>query len=272
MATCQDVPTASYDARNIDKPWTESCRRLPVPVERQVQRWYDPDPGDLEQCPQGLVLSGLTSKLSNIRTSDAQTHLWPEEASGYGYPPNERTLWDYKTFSTFTGIRQYNKTWAYYASSLPSGTTTGVLRYHALRQHSAARCENVSQSSFPPACAGSSPFTATFTLLEFTVKICVPGASNQTPWTRSRNRQSVDEELWIDVQMNQTRSARIFGDSFTTHCTSTSTRGYFEPGNQHNGNVPGPLLEKWPDQDTLFTDFNDATGFLVQREHIPSEV
>lgn len=270
IATCQDVPRASYDARHIPQ---YACRGNETAlVERQIQRWYDPDPGNLEQYPQGLVISKLTSKLNNIRHTDPQIHLWPEDASGVGYPPKWPVFYDYTTLSDVTGIRKPGQPWAYYASSLPSGTTTGVLRYHAMRQHSAARCVNVSQSDFPSACAGSSPFTTTFALAEFVVRICVPGASNQTPWTRSRNCQSIDEELWIDVRMNQTRSARVYPRNFTTHCMSSSTRGYFELGNQRNGNTPGPLLERWPDREELVANFNDATGFFVYDELIPSEV
>lgn len=273
IATCHDVPGISDDARGIG--FRYGCGLYDsdtLLVERQSRRWYDPDPGDLENQPQGPVVSKLASKLDNIRESDFQTHLWPENAPGVGYPPPSwPSVDELTTLSPLAGIRQPGKSWSFYASSLPSGTTTGVLRYHAMRQHSTARCDNVSQSTFPTTCAGISPITATFALAEFTVRICVPGASNQTAWTRSRNRQSIDEELWIGVQMNQTWSARVYPLNFTTHCTSSSTRGYFELGNLRNGNTPGPLLEKWPDKEELAANFNDATGFSVRHENIPAE-
>lgn len=269
IATCQDVPSDSYYARHIIP--LGSCRLQAAPVERQAQRWFDPEPGDLEQCPQGLVVPRVINKLNDLSGYDAQTHLWPERASGSGQPPNTRIgiySNDYTAFSFSTSNPA--EPYAFYASALPSETTTGVLRFHAMRQHSTARCENVPQSSFPSTCPGGSPFTATFLHHQMAVKVCVPGNSSQVPWTRSRDRQDIDEELWIDVQVNPTGYVSI--NNFTTHCTSTSTRGYFELGNQYNGNVPGPLLEKWPSQEELVADFNDVGGFEVRHEQIPSEM
>jgi hypothetical protein len=41
------------------------------------------------------------------------------------------------------------------------------------------------------------------------------------------------------------------------HCTSNSTRGYFELGNYHNGFVPSGLLETWPTPEDMAANFND---------------
>jgi hypothetical protein len=47
--------------------------------------------------------------------------------------------------------------------------------------------------------------------------------------------------------------------SYTIHCTATTTRGYFELGNDWNLNTYGPLLDQWPNRVQMAEDFNDWT-------------
>lgn len=50
----------------------------------------------------------------------------------------------------------------YWLSAVPNGTTTGVLRQHALRLNSSISCERISFDQFPDICYGLHPFTASF--------------------------------------------------------------------------------------------------------------
>jgi hypothetical protein len=208
----------------------------------------------------------MISKLSGVSDFEPQAFLWPETAPGDGsIPQNWQTslsdlLWSYYHYGS-------TRSRTFYTSSLPRGTTTGVLRHHALRQHSLASCEKVPRSSFPSTCTGDLPFTTTFSSESSEARICAPGNSTNVPWTRTRNRQTIDEELWIDFWSNQ-YVPRV---NVTLHCTSNSSRGYFELGNYHNGNVPSPLLEKWPGPQEMAADFNDAMGY-TDDEIIPSEM
>jgi hypothetical protein len=94
----------------------------------------------------------------------------------------------------------------------------------------------------------------------------VPGAYGKTPWTLSRDRQDISEDLWIDVFIPDTALTQgvlteLYATNFTLRCTSNTTRGYFEVNNNLNGNNPGPLLETWPSQEELAEDYNDFLNF-----------
>ena len=239
-----------YLTRNIAIP--RSCRR-----DRALHRWLDPEPSDLATCPRGLIIPKVQHKLADLSSFDAQPYLWTETGLGNGsLPDNAYSAFYTDTFFYYWSLvntSSIEPPLSFYASSLPRGTTTGALRYHALRQQSEARCDAVPHSSFPSTCSGDAPFTASLSNSDMAVRVCSPGAANRSPWTGTRNRQTVIEDLWVDVQLNGTQG------SFTTHCTSNSSLGYFELGSQHNGNVPGPLLDAWPDRQNL-VNFHDLTG------------
>jgi hypothetical protein len=219
-----------------------------------------------------------------VSDKDTQTYLWPEMTPGNGsvnpLDTKKESLslqWYYyadKGMAEAWGLDTANSG-AFYASALPIGTTTGVLRHHALRQHSTASCQIVPESSFPSTCPGDAPFTTTFSHQDLVVRICGPGSFQTVPWTLSRNRQNISEELWIDVATPGDRFRLSNGTSyvaFTLHCTASSSRGYFELGNHHNGDVPGPLLEAWPSPDEMAVHFNDRMGAMDGAKIIPTEM
>jgi hypothetical protein len=115
------------------------------------------------------------------------------------------------------------------------------------------------------------------------VRICVPGNSIASPWSPRRSRQELIEEMYLDFKdrnigwkENQVWSEDPpFNASYTIRCTATTTRGYFELGNDWNNNTYGPLLEQWPNPAEMAEDFNDWTdtsGWNGVEPYIPSDV
>lgn len=228
-----------------------TCNALNIP---QVVG-FDPEPSDMQFMPQDIAVSIVQDKIRTVNNMDIQTHLWPEK--WYNIDDADQAI----RGSLFYMLPNEN----FFVSALQNGTTTGVLREHAIRLNSSSGCTNLPRSEYPATCAGDRPFETGFIadgILE--VRICAPGAYGMTPWTISRDRQDITEELWIDVFLPQisdwievVRPSEGIDFNFTLHCTSNTTRGYFEVPNTQNGNNPGQLLENWPSEENIFQDFND---------------
>jgi hypothetical protein len=98
-----------------------------------------------------------------------------------------------------------------------------------------------------------------------TIRICAPGHYYKSPWTLSRNRQDITGELYVDVWFPDNTTiipeyARLVHyriSNFTTSCTTTTTRGYFELPNYRNDYLAQPLNDKWPDNGTMWSEWND---------------
>jgi hypothetical protein len=248
---------------------------------------YDPEPSDLQDCPQYLVVQRLKNKLSDVTIFDIQPHLWPEQTPSmdideyaFDYPITQTFFWYRLGYNNghpfFNGDRPIDEKSPFYTASVPNGTTTGVLREHALRQQSTATCKRVSKSRFPATCGGERPFRTTFSNQFVNVDICCPGNSEKTPWTLTRNRQDIAEELWIDVTVPKDNELNLYpygyqDKSFTVHCTSNSTRGYFELGNYHNGFVPSGLLKSWPTPEDMAAKVVEAKVDAVDYKMPPSD-
>jgi len=86
-----------------------------------------------------------------------------------------------------------------YVATLAQGTSTGVLPQHVMRFNSSVSCEEIERSMFPSSCWGEIPFTRTFSHGNNATRVCVPGHRGISPWTMSRSRQDIREELFIDI-------------------------------------------------------------------------
>lgn len=220
---------------------------------------YDPEPGDMSVIPQNIVVQQVANDIATASDMDFQPHMWPDNPyndsdllGSRAYPANRRSF-----FWQFMGLRDNA---SFFVSALENGTTTGVLREHAIRLNSSVTCSPVSREEYPETCPGERPFTAIFANQYLEVRTCVPGEHGVTPWTLSRNRQDIDEEMFIDVMDNHQ-----FGN-YTVHCTASTTRGYFELGNSRNSYAYGPLLNKWPDKQEMANEFND---YLMPNDWLP---
>lgn len=216
---------------------------------------HDAYPGTLSRVPINIVLSELTTRLAVESEHGIQPRLWIE-----GYPGPEAWAQPFPELDD-----QLIGKWNFFASALPSNVDTGVLRYYAMRMNSSIHCELVSRDFFPDTCPGFKPLDGSLSLpvldktprnddgpfeTQVTVRWCVPGEYDSSPWATTRDRQNVSEVFFIDVDRptlpNGTYSIFFSDGSFTTRCSAKSTRGMFELPNYHNNFRAGPLLEEAP--------------------------
>ena len=219
---------------------------------------FDAEPSDIQNMPMALAVHRVQDKLRSVSPEDVQLHLWPEGINDADQPARSMFLW-------YT----YTSGASYFVSALPNGTTTGVLREHAMRMNSSSACVNAPRSAYPQTCSGNRPFTTSFTAADvIEISICALGDYGSSPWSRSRDRQDISEELWIDVYLPGPLYDQLPGmtadygeqGNFTLHSTANTSRGYFELGNEQNGNTHGPLLDQWPSYEEMINDFDDYLG------------
>ena len=191
---------------------------------------------------------------------DFQIHLWHDSAfeGETDYPEHVGTSSTLGWYYKYSDIKP-----KYYAAALPNNTMTGVLRQHAMRLNSSVQCNLIEENSYPTTCDGELPLVTSFKRPgDLSIDICVPGNRGSSPWTLSRDRQDIVEELFIKVNtpadgmMQTSYLPDTDVTSFAVRCTGNTTRGYFELGNALNDFKAGPLIEKWPDFDTLKDNFN----------------
>ena len=135
-----------------------------------------------------------------------------------------------------------------------------------MRLNSSITCD--SMTAFPAPCYGEQPFYARYTwntsatphVPGYDVRICVPGNYSSSPWGVTRDAEHIAEELFLDVRGSYLESEDTPWWPFTMHCRATSTRAYFELGNYYNNYVPQPLETRWPSQDVMHDQYNDALG------------
>ena len=146
-----------------------------------------------------------------------------------------------------------------------------------MRLNSSISCEEIESRDFPSPCPGDQPFTVFWErVIDANVRICVPGNYTGFPWSLSRSRQDLAEEIYIDLKdtdvgdLTWNSEHPQFNTSYSIRCTATTTRGFFEIGSNWNNNTYGPLLEQWPAQIQIEEDFNDR-GRDWGRSYIPSE-
>ncbi|KAJ3557923.1 hypothetical protein NPX13_g9828 [Xylaria arbuscula] len=93
---------------------------------------------------------------------------------------------------------------------------------------------------------------------DISMRWCVPGNYTTSSWSDSRSREDISEDMFIDVFVPT--GAYDEGESvqsFTTHCSANTTRGYFELPNFHNDLTHGPLLDNFTIHDRYSTTYND---------------
>lgn len=258
MATCEDTRYMRqvFGIRTCDFNY-----RFEELGHRQIG--IDLEPAQMAVIPAQYILPRIKNDLSTLHEDQAQPHIWKEPLS-YG-----------DTTIGFEGLRGF-------VAALPGEATTGVLREHIMRLNSTASCSSLDISEFPATCSGDNPFQAS---LQYKgtydwgrtnenvsiVDICAPGDLGKHPWTVSRNRQELSEEVFLKFSGYEY-------DAGVLHCTGLTTRGYFELGNVHNKDTFGPLLEKWPSSGASlhkdqFHDFmgEDWSGPSDEGDYVPSE-
>lgn len=252
VATCYDTPYSinpSVDCVNGR-------------IGKYIVAGTDAEPAILDATYASLVAQRVGHRLETISELDPLPYIWDES-------PRDRPIYT----STPNTLREYYQSSEdavhYFVSALPHGTNTGVLREHALRMNSStAQCQRVPAAEFPEACPGERPFTGEFSGALRTIRFCAPGAYETAPWTLSRNRQDITEEVYFDIVVPKNDSIdETLPYNRTVRCEVNSTRGYFELPNYYNDGIPGQLLDKWPSPQEMEKNFNDYLSYNIK----PSE-
>ncbi|KAL2682498.1 hypothetical protein Neosp_006950 [[Neocosmospora] mangrovei] len=219
----------------------------------------DADPEALAETDRMWIIQQTSEKIISVNTKERQQYLWYD--TPYWLPEIKYTTALSRDRGSFEWALGLRAPWSedepeplFFTSSVPNGTSTGMLRQHAVRMDSKATCTK-SRSS-PSGCKGTSPFTASLSLPYTKVEVCVDGGLDTTPWAVSRDKQEAKESLWLQVS-SWDPEPYDGSDNFTIRCESVSRRGWFELPNHQNGYKPGPLLEVWPSKEEIARDFNE---------------
>lgn len=136
-------------------------------------------------------------KLASVSELDVQLHLWHDLSTNTNnldlkYDEFSNTLlWSYSTVAQNS---------AYFVSAIANNTVTGVLREHAIRLNSTAECTLIDVAAFPATCPEDQTFIASYNQSsDMSVDICAPGKYSSSPWTIARDRQDIQEELFVRV-------------------------------------------------------------------------
>ncbi|PLN80726.1 hypothetical protein BDW42DRAFT_201068 [Aspergillus taichungensis] len=172
---------------------------------------YDAEPQLLELCPQDIVIQRTRNKIIDVQPSDVQPHLWRRVPEDQNIPVGDQMMNSLQYYySDASPSDKAEEKRRYFVSSLRNGTTTGVLREHAIRMDTDVEC--VIDNSFPEHCAGDRPFITNFSSPSLEVAICGEGSYDRPPWKNTRDRQKIKERLWMHMKtdvnaMNQPHTA-----------------------------------------------------------------
>lgn len=251
LVTCNDDPSRMNN-KDDSCIWTGTNQKI---------IGYDPEPQTLERAPQDYVVHRTLQNIIAVGETDIQTRLWREDPSD----PADRTDTQRQAFrwvyDPVLGVSDEDKAThgLYYVSSILNGSNTGVLREHAARMDSRAKCRR--ENSFPEECAGDNPFEYEYKSNMSEVRICAEGTVNKFPFTRSRNKQEIKERIWFDLLWSDDDELRggysLKKENYTMSCEVTSRRGWFELGNYQNAFEPSAMLEQWPSPEEMEENFND---------------
>ncbi|KAI0023413.1 hypothetical protein F4780DRAFT_79957 [Xylariomycetidae sp. FL0641] len=247
-----------------------SCIDLPFPdykcnygQSRSMTVGWDPEPADMPLIQPDLVLQDIVGRLTTISDGEVMSNLWPVNTTvsddyynGYSTPPDRRK------FLTYSADMD-DAPGGFFVTALENGTNTGVLRQHAIRLNSSIQCEYISQADFPSPCPGARPMETHVERPDLKLDVCAPGNWSEFPFTISRDRQDISESLYLKLEVSSELASLADADNFTLSCIASTSRGYFELGNERNGFVYGPLLDKWPQPEDIgknFQDWKDAFG------------
>jgi hypothetical protein len=277
VTTCMDTKY-QYLAKGAEhckdqKSWEATYKPIGIDIE----------PSQMTFIYYNKFLRRLTSDLASISLDEEQPNLWSDWMSRRIWSSAKSSVFD--TLGTsYRSLRPWLPSYSFdsqgpiptfFVAGLQANSTTGVLREHVLRLNTSIHCTNISRESFPSPCPGETPFAVSLRRTNETeIRVCVPGKIGIFPWTLSRSRQDITEELYLDIRDDTTRgNPNEEVVSATLKCEATTTRGYFELGNKFNNDSYGPLLERWPAPEQMELEFNDwvpheslGSGAIPQEE------
>jgi len=170
-----------------------------------------------------------------------------------------------------------------FAAAVAPNTTTGWYRQTAMRLNNTALCNHVrsdaEKQQFRERMAACQDDAASYKWDwvregNQAVRVCVPtntrtspwGDSSVDAWTADKKRGDVYEEAYIDMEPLDRDEEFYYYESVLERklwCTSDTTLGWFELGNEPNGLRPGPILNEAPTLETA-----EEQGFLEVRHDV----
>ncbi|KAH8660263.1 hypothetical protein BX600DRAFT_499472 [Xylariales sp. PMI_506] len=233
---------------------------LPLIGENVYTVGFDPEPADMPLVPHDLIVQDVLSHLVTVSDdADPQRYMWPVNPDAGHWVDAWITPSYRREFFSYSNDFGENPE-GFFVTALENNTVTGVLREHAIRLNSSVTCEHIDETAYPSPCPGDRPLDMSIAREGVQLSVCAPGNMTKFPFTTSRNRQDISEELYIDLHVPELTKELLGIENFTMHCTASTTRGYFELGNVVNNYVYGPLIDTWPDNNTLENEFNDYRG------------
>jgi hypothetical protein len=146
------------------------------------------------------------------KASDQQPNLWLV-GDGTRNLTNFQAFYSQPLESSITDMQTSFSPPAFFTSSIPVGTDTGVLQALALRLKTSLNCEEIPHSNYPASCDGTAPFATDFSNADrlearadfyggpiFTFRACAPGNFS---WVPDENRQEISEEFYMDLQSSR---------------------------------------------------------------------
>ncbi|EGY22280.1 uncharacterized protein VDAG_03718 [Verticillium dahliae VdLs.17] len=208
---------------------------------------FDIDPGTIPEIPRQPLLNVMDERLRSVTSRSIEPQLWRGNGTNQTMVAGE----------VFDSAPVFSD--AFWVSSVPSGSTTGGLRMRSLRLNSSSECASIAADEFPSNCPGQFPFLTDYTGNGISIRVCVPDGKDGKPWGAMRDRQDIEEEMYLDARLASDAGDATLNDdfqNFTILCVGRSTMGYFELGNLHNQEQPSELLAQWLDPDET-DDFDD---------------
>ncbi|KAF2028540.1 hypothetical protein EK21DRAFT_101717 [Setomelanomma holmii] len=214
---------------------------------KKGRRWADEESTangqlgvDIEPAQMALIyhdtfLPRMASDLASISLDEEQPNLWLDQV--YADPLTKRspTIGEENNsirprLPSFSELEERVPAPTYFVAGLRANSTTGVLR--------------------------EGPFVTSLRRKNDTnIRVCVPGKVGDFPWNKSRSRQDLTEQLYLDLwdgDFSGSQPAHNMQNiSATILCGSKTTRGYFELGNTQNNNTYGALKNQWPSQELM---------------------
>lgn len=261
MVTCNDQPVI-FSNRD------PTCDTLGLNIK---VIGLDSEPSLLAGCPRSTVVQRTLNKLIDVRKGDVQPHLWREVKEDENLPSQDQYMSTFRFLYPDWSSSGDPSPRTFFASPVVNGTTTGVLRQHAARMDTDVTC--IVDNNFPATCPGDRPFVTDFTSPALNVSVCTEGNYDSVPWMNTRDAQNLTERLWLHIHVDpvSTSGSSAWDDlhllgNYTIRCDSTSRRGWFELGNYQNEFAHQPMLDTWPDDEAMQTQFNDVSGYGDPRD------
>ncbi|KAF2787129.1 hypothetical protein K505DRAFT_317237 [Melanomma pulvis-pyrius CBS 109.77] len=222
----QIMQEAFVDQESIKSATYYGGRSIQV---KDIPSMFDPKLEDSST----VQIHQLRSILDSATLKDWDANLWNENVDKY----RELT-------SQALGYMANAESNIPFVAELPSNFSTGVIGpQYAPRISSNTSFAEITQDEYNTGCRNETETGGFYAEYKsagrsaYSLTACMSGNQHISPWNRTRDRQDITEDLYLQFEAYSIRIYKI---------TVKTTLGYFELPSYHNGNKPGPILEKDP--------------------------